>query len=178
MSAQNPKKLRRFGLKVFKRLPPKVSHGIVHVLETSYTAGAVVIIEHDGRVLALRQLHRKGWSLPGGLIERGEQPADAVAREVFEETGIRIDPGQAMAIDFVPDIKHIDIIFRVECDELPEVRVASEALKSGWFSMDELPEPDKSTQRILRAVHLARRTPSVGRVLAEADGSNQDDKGV
>ena len=31
----------------------------------------------------------KAWQLPKGLIERGEQPEEAAAREVFEETGLR-----------------------------------------------------------------------------------------
>ena len=166
MSAAVPGALRRTALRVFKILPTDLSHKIVHLLSPTYTAGAVAIIEYDGRVLALRQLHRKGWSLPGGLIEAGEQAADAVVREVLEETGIRIDPGHAMATYFVPEIRHIDVIFRIECTERPDARVASEALQSGWFALDELPQPDKSTRRIQRAVELARQTPATGRVLS------------
>ena len=32
------------------------------------------------------------WSLPGGLVETGESLADAVRREVLEETGLRVKP--------------------------------------------------------------------------------------
>lgn len=166
MSAAIPGPIRRVALRIFKLLPTDLSHKIVHALSPTYTAGAVAIIEHEGRVLALRQLHRKGWSLPGGLIEAGEQAADAVVREVLEETGIRINPGHAMATYFVPEIRHIDVIFRIECDTKPEVVVASEALAADWFALDELPQPDKSTQRIQRAVELARQTPATGRVLS------------
>lgn len=168
MSEEHPGAGRRLALRVFRLLPTDLTHAIVHTLSTTYTAGAVAIIEHEGRVLALRQLHRKGWSLPGGLIERGEQAADAVVREVFEETGIRIDPGQQMATYFNPDIRHVDIIFRVVCDERPRTKVASEALESGWFDLDELPAPDKSTRRIQHAVQLARHTPATGRVIGDA----------
>ena len=109
------------------------------------------------------------WSLPGGLIDAGEQPQDAVVREVREETGLDIEPGSVMATDFDPEIRHVDVIFRVVCDERPEVEVASEALESGWFALDELPHPDKSTRRIQRAVRLARQPSSVGRVVGRGD---------
>src|SRR6516225_6728461 len=55
--------------------------------------GAVVV--HEGRVLLVRRGHEpaKGqWSIPGGLIDVGESLHEAVAREVFEETGLVIEP--------------------------------------------------------------------------------------
>jgi ADP-ribose pyrophosphatase YjhB (NUDIX family) len=57
--------------------------------------GAVVI--HDGRLLLVRRGRGAGqglWSIPGGRVEGGEPMADAVAREVLEETGLAVDPGQ------------------------------------------------------------------------------------
>ena len=33
------------------------------------------------------------WSLPGGLVEAGERLEAAITREVFEETGLRVNPG-------------------------------------------------------------------------------------
>lgn len=162
-----PSALRVAALRVYKVLPKGLSHRIVHTLQPTFTAGAVAIIEYDGRVLALRQHHRRGWSLPGGLVEAGEQPQDAVVREVREETGLSIEPGSVMAVPFGTDVRHIDILFRIECDRLPEVRVSSEALEYGWFTLDDLPEPDESTQRIQRAVRLARGQVAAGRLLPD-----------
>lgn len=169
MNAERPGALRMAALRVYRMLPAGLSHHIVHAMQPTFSAGAVAIIEHDGRVLALRLAHRSGWSLPGGLIDAGEQPQDAVVREVREETGLDIEPGSVMATDFDPEIRHVDVIFRVVCDERPEVEVASEALESGWFALDELPHPDKSTRRIQRAVRLARQPSSVGRVVGRGD---------
>lgn len=168
MSAAHPSSLRMAALRVYRYLPAGISHRIIHAVQPTFTAGAVAIIEHEGRVLALRQAHRKGWSLPGGLIDAGEQPQDAVVREVHEETGLTIEPGGAMATYFVPEIKHIDVIFRIRCETRPYVEVASEALEAGWFALDELPNPDDSTRRIQHAVHLASAPPQPGRVVAQA----------
>lgn len=38
------------------------------------------------------------WTLPGGGIDHGEDPRDAVRREVFEETGLHIEPGRVLDV--------------------------------------------------------------------------------
>jgi ADP-ribose pyrophosphatase YjhB (NUDIX family) len=57
--------------------------------------GAIV---HDaaGRLLLIKRGHAPGaglWSLPGGRVEPGETDAQAVIRELLEETGLSIQPG-------------------------------------------------------------------------------------
>lgn len=58
---------------------------------------AAVIRDADGRVLVQQQ--RDGqWSLPAGAIEPGENPATAVAREAFEETGLVVRPERVAGV--------------------------------------------------------------------------------
>lgn len=54
-------------------------------------AVAAVIRDGGGRVL-FQQKHDGSWSLPAGAVEPGETPGQAVVREVFEETGLRVTP--------------------------------------------------------------------------------------
>ena len=61
--------------------------------------GAVVV--NEGRVLLVQRGTEplKGhWSLPGGLIEVGEELTAAVLREVYEETGLMVEPVQLIEL--------------------------------------------------------------------------------
>lgn len=60
-------------------------------------AVAAVIRDSDGRVL-FQQDRRGAWSLPAGAIEPGETPAQAVMREVWEETGLRVRPTRVLGV--------------------------------------------------------------------------------
>ena len=52
---------------------------------------SAVVRNAGGQVLLARRSDNGCWSLPAGIIDPGEQPSDAVLREVFEETGIEVE---------------------------------------------------------------------------------------
>lgn len=97
------------------------------MLESSkprYTrVAAYGLIVRDGRILLCRissalPANAGEWTLPGGGIEFGEDPADAVVREVREETGLRVKVKDLVTIDsrnfeFADQLMHaIRIIYR------------------------------------------------------------------
>ncbi len=57
-------------------------------------SGAAVAVWHDGRLLLVQHSYRAGYSLPGGRIGRRESPEAAAARELREEVGIAVGPGE------------------------------------------------------------------------------------
>src|SRR5881409_2751187 len=98
----SPPVLRRpiyhFALRLFRRLPAPVRRLAVRVGTPSFTVGAVCLLQREGRLLMLRQPHREGWSLPGGLLDRRESAADAVRRELREEVGLDIEVGRPITV--------------------------------------------------------------------------------
>jgi 8-oxo-dGTP diphosphatase len=59
------------------------------------------IVVHNGHVLLVRRARaplKGSWSIPGGLVEVGEQLQKAVEREIKEETGLEVDPREIMGI--------------------------------------------------------------------------------
>ncbi len=55
-----------------------------------------VVKDPQGRLLLIKRGHEPGaglWSLPGGRIEPGETDAEALVREMLEETGLTVEPG-------------------------------------------------------------------------------------
>lgn len=151
-------------LSTFRVLPGRLKRTLVRRGTPNYTVGAVCVLEHDGRVLLLWQPHRRGWTLPGGLLERGETPVEAVAREVREEIGLEIVPGDPLTTGVHPRTQSVDVVFRVRLAERPEVRLDHEARKSQWWDLRELREADRETRQILDLLRTVEAPPREGRL--------------
>lgn len=139
-------------LRTFRRLPAPVRRGLVRAGTPSFTVGAVAAIEHESRLLFLRQPHRPGWSLPGGLLERGEPPNAAVVREVREETGIDIEVGLPLTCLVNAAVRRVDIIYLVPVNDRPTFTVGGEALAGEWLCPSEVLDMDEATSEILAAL--------------------------
>jgi 8-oxo-dGTP pyrophosphatase MutT (NUDIX family) len=140
-----------FALRVFRRLPAPVRRLVVRAGTPSFTVGAVCLLERDGRLLMLRQPHREGWSLPGGLLDRGESAAQAVQRELREELGLRIQVGRPVTVVVDAPLRRVDVIYRVQVDREVGERVGGEATSARWLHPEEVDEMDWPTRQILQA---------------------------
>jgi ADP-ribose pyrophosphatase YjhB (NUDIX family) len=166
-------KLRRHGyavvLTAFRWLPAPLRRGLVRAGTPSFTVGAVCIIDHEGTLLVLRQPHRQGWTLPGGLVDRGERASDAAMREVFEETSLRVDVGVPLTVQVNPHVRRVDVIYRITVDSRPSARAGGEASEVRWLRPDEiLPRADGPTREILELLaRVALPGATDGRVVVE-----------
>lgn len=62
--------------------------------------GVAAVVLHDSDILLIRRGREPllgAWSLPGGALELGETTAEGIVREVFEETGVRVQPVEIIA---------------------------------------------------------------------------------
>ncbi len=62
----------------------------------------MLVRDTAGRVLLCQLTYKQDWDLPGGVVEVGESPQDAVAREVEEELQLRIPAGRLLLTDWLP----------------------------------------------------------------------------
>jgi 8-oxo-dGTP pyrophosphatase MutT (NUDIX family) len=153
---------RRGLLRIYRRLPTLGRRWVVRTIAPSFTVGAMAIIERaDGSRLFVRHIYRQHWGVPGGLLERGETPEVAVAREVFEEVGLRIQLLGEPAVVVDADPQRVDIVFRARpIDEDDEVAPKSPEIEEvRWFPADQTPELQHETAGALVALARSSRAP-------------------
>ncbi|PIE27416.1 MAG: NUDIX hydrolase [Micrococcales bacterium] len=149
-------------LHVFRRLPAPVRRSLVRAGTPGFTVGAVVGIRHDGKYLFLRQPHRPGWSLPGGLLARGESAAEGATREVWEETGLQVSLGLPATAHVNPVVRRVDIIFVTTVDRAPAVQAGGEALEHRWIGLADVDDMDGSTREILSTLQRLEHDAAAG----------------
>lgn len=156
----------------FYRLPHALRRRLVRLTVPKYIVGGVVLV-HDaeaaepGRLLLLRQPPGRGWGLPAGLLRRAEAPAVGAARELNEETGIRLTPAQLRPA--VPNaVVHlkgwVDIVFEasVPASSTPLVVDGAEVLEAAWHPLDALPPLTTATARLLAHYGIGPLAGTVG----------------
>jgi 8-oxo-dGTP pyrophosphatase MutT (NUDIX family) len=82
-----------------RKVRQKVGHDLL-VLPSA----AVVLKDAQGRVLYGLHSDKNVWVVPGGLVEPGELPADAAAREAWEETGLIAEITGLLGVFGGPDL--------------------------------------------------------------------------
>lgn len=104
--------------------------------------GAVVV--RDDALLMVRRARDPGaglWSLPGGRVERGEYLADAVRREVTEETGLDITVGNLVGIfEVIGDPHYVILDFFARVDGAADPQPSGDATEVRWVPLDEVEE--------------------------------------
>ncbi|MCX6729617.1 MAG: NUDIX hydrolase [Candidatus Saccharibacteria bacterium] len=110
-----------------------------------------IIIIHDKKLLITQDWLGAGdWSLPGGGLRRGENPAEGAMRELMEETGIKIAPNRCNFIGMKKlkgrGITSHNHCFYIHLTDKPRIYLQRpEILAYKWVSRDELDKVKLST---------------------------------
>jgi 8-oxo-dGTP pyrophosphatase MutT (NUDIX family) len=127
------------------RLPDgeRIWHHVVRLKR----AAVMALVDDKGRVLMLWRHRfipdRWGWELPSGLIDQDEEPADAAARELTEETGYRAGRIEHL-VTFEPlpgqvNSEHLVFIGR-DPERVGEPTDTNESERTDWLPLASVPE--------------------------------------
>lgn len=127
------------------------------------TFGVVgAILERDGKFLLVREAWKKGpdhgkWNHPAGWIDVGEDPIDAVRREVLEESGYEFAPKYLLGVyslvrnDIAKEMggtpHGIKLIFIGDISENQTYELHDDVSETKWFAPDEIYAMDPATLR-------------------------------
>lgn len=114
--------------------------------------GANAIITCKGKLLLEKRRDSDVWGLVGGGVKKYETEVQAMAREVYEELGIRIpkerfkklavygEPGRIAAYRDGSVWRMVIVVFGLELEEIPEMAISAESRDLRFFSKEELQE--------------------------------------
>lgn len=138
---------------------PGVGVGIMILNENKVLLGK----RHGDPEKADSELHgESSWTMPGGKLHFGETLKNAACREVFEETGIKIDSESLKIIsvtdDIIEDAHFVTIGFLCEQEvEESKVMEPDEITEWEWFDLDHLPSPIFFPSRRVLENYLAKK---------------------
>src|SRR2546421_12522899 len=90
------------GMSPFIRaLREKIGHDLLPLVGISG-----VVVTADRRVLLVKSKECPTWMPIGGMIEPGEEPADAAVREIDEETGVQVAPERVAGVFDGPNVTY------------------------------------------------------------------------
>ena len=102
---------------VWRRVPRRLKRWTMSLSNPRFavTAGAV-ITGKDGRVLLLKHRFRPGtgWGMPGGFMNVGEQPEDALRRELREEVGLEVEEVKLFTTRAFKSPRQVEIVFTAQ----------------------------------------------------------------
>jgi ADP-ribose pyrophosphatase YjhB (NUDIX family) len=126
-----------------------------------------IILNEFAQILLIRRADSRTWAPPGGALESGELPDEGVAREVEEETGIKVTPVRLTAVIHHPSRNSDQLFFIFRCIQHGgELAISEESLQVGWYGTDPLPSPmlNDHRQRVGQAFYHQGGPPYWGAV--------------
>ena len=124
--------------------------------------GVTAVVIHEGRVLLGRRSDNGALTPITGIVDPGEEPADAAARETAEEAGVVCRVERLAWVHQLPrvvyahgdQVDYLDLVFRCSWVSGDPHPVDGEMTEVGWYDLDAL--PDLELPDMHRRIELAR----------------------
>jgi ADP-ribose pyrophosphatase YjhB (NUDIX family) len=112
-----------------------------------WLSGVTVVVLRDDQILLVRRSDNGAWTAVTGIIDPGEQPADAAAREVREETAVTAIPEHLALVHVTEQItyangdqtQYLDLVFRCRWISGMPHPADGENTETRWFPVTAMP---------------------------------------
>ena len=112
--------------------------------------GANAIITCNGKLLLEKRRDSDIWGLVGGGVKKTESPLEGMVREIHEELGVRVKPEQLKKLEVYGESgrvaafqdgsiwRMVIVVYALNWEQEPKLRVSSESKELRFFSKEEL----------------------------------------
>jgi len=102
-------------------------------------AVAALVFNEQGQILLFKHTYRKfEWGIPAGSLEYHEQPADAVLREFYEETGMQIQIKKLFTVTSAREDHHLTVVYLCKITG-GKFKPSHEISEMKYFDVNDLP---------------------------------------
>ena len=133
--------IKRILLKIWRVLPLWLQVVLSRVIRPLFQVfAAAVILDENANILLVKSTYDRfhPWGLPGGSLEYSEHPEEAVIREVWEETGLRVNIERLLMVNsWAPDRVGMYYLCRITGGTFSP---SDEVSEFAYFSLDNLPD--------------------------------------
>jgi 8-oxo-dGTP diphosphatase len=133
----------------------------------------IIAIDDQMRVLLVEPTYKINWEVPGGLVELGEPPREAVTRECREELGLDVIIGRLLVMDWVPPRRLPDdglmLLYGAGPIDSSQIKLPPDELKS-WLWCDRRMMQERLSDFMFRRIVAALTAISNGTVAELQNG--------
>ncbi|WP_146841393.1 NUDIX hydrolase [Cellulomonas composti] len=128
--------------------------------------GVTAVVLRDENVLLVRRADNRRWTPVTGIVNPGEEPADAAARETLEEAGVVAEPQRLALVHTLPPVTYpngdvaqfLDLVFLMRWVAGEPFPADDENIAAYWFPLDDLPKLEQGHRARIEAARSLETT--------------------